>query len=258
MKLRNTLVNFIRKHGGTVLAVAASAGVALTVYEACKTTAKVTEDARDNFVPTSKEKAKIELAQTYWKNYIPTAIIGSGTIACILGANALSRKQIASLSAAYLALGKSYQQLRSTLAHRATDESIKQIRDFYNQDTVEVAKAKSSEEKLLCYDSISKRYFHATMADLLDAFYEVNRDFALTGEVPLNNLYSYLPELDFIPEGDTKGWNYDYMSCEFEYYWIDFLYDKRKTADGQEYYYIWAAQEPIDKFTEDYYETYMH
>lgn len=36
----------------------------------------------------------------------------------------------------------------------------------------------------------------------MDAFYNVNRNFALNGEVSLNDFCSFLPGLDFIPEGD--------------------------------------------------------
>ncbi len=256
MKLSKTFANFMRKHGSTVLAVAASIGVGVTAYEASKATAWVTSDAEEWFIPSKKENTKIELAQTYWKHYIPAAIAGAGTVACIMCANALSKKQIANLTAAYVALGKSYQQMRTSIGSRCTPETHEAIIQDIANDTQKQQEAEKSDEKLLCYEPISKRYFHATAAELMDAFYEMNRDFALTGEVPLNNLYAYLPELDFTPEGDKWGWNYDYMADAWEYYWIDFRYEKRTTDDGREYYYITADQEPIKDFTEDYYETY--
>lgn len=89
------------------------------------------------------------------------------------------------------------------------------------------------EDKLLCYEPISKRYFRATEAALLEAFYSLNRDFALNGYASLNDLYNYLG-LDYIPEGDLKGWCADYLATDWEYFWIDFSYLKQKTDDGLE------------------------
>lgn len=103
------------------------------------------------------------------------------------------------------------------------------------------------EDKLLCYEPVSKRYFHATEAVLLEAFYSLNRDFALNGYASMNDLYNYLG-LDYIPEGDLKGWCADYLAADWEYFWIDFSYLKQKTDDGLEVYYVEAYQEPIDDY----------
>ena len=109
MKLTKTCAKFLRKHGGTILAVAASVGVGLTAYETHKAAVKAT-----TLVVMNKDEpmTKKEVVQECWKFYIPAAVLGGGTIACILGSNTLNKKQIASLSAAYMALGKSYQQYR--------------------------------------------------------------------------------------------------------------------------------------------------
>lgn len=82
----------------------------------------------------------------------------------------------------------------------------------------------------------------------MDAFYNVNRNFALNGEVSLNDFYSFLPGLDFIPEGDMLGWCAEYLSNEWEYYWIDFNYARQTTDDGLEVYYVTAFHEPIKEY----------
>ena len=109
-----------------------------------------------------------------------------------------------------------------------------------------ITKYRYYELKNFClqYEPISERYFHATEIELTDAFYNMNRDFALNGEVTMNNLYNYLG-LDYIPEGDTTGWCSDYLANEWEYYWIDFHYYKRTTDDGLEVYYVEAFQPPV-------------
>lgn len=239
MKLTKTCAKFLRKHGGTILAVAASVGVGLTAYETHKAAVKATTLVVMN---KAEPMSKKEVVQECWKFYIPAAVLGGGTIACILGSNALNKKQIASLTAAYMALGKSYQQYRRQVAERIGSEAEADI-----LEKSKVEEPAEEDKKLLCYEPFSNRYFHATEAELYDAFYQVNRDFSLNGEVSINNLYSYLG-LDYLPEKDDMGWCSDYMINEWEYFWIDFVANKQMTDDGLEVYQVYAFQPPIPDY----------
>jgi len=256
VKLTKACARFLRKHGGTILAVAASVGVVATAIETGRATTKakhllaVDEALRtyneDEQGIVEESPTKKEIVQTCWKAYVPAVILGGGTIACILGSNALNKKQIASLTAGYMALGKAYQEYRREVAEHVGAEHEKEI----YKDAQSVLKEPTSdmvEDKLLCYEPISKRYFHATETALLEAFYSLNRDFALNGYASMNDLYNYLG-LDYIPEGDLKGWCADYLAADWEYFWIDFSYLKQKTDDGLEVYYVEAYQEPIDDY----------
>lgn len=261
MKLTKTCAKFLRKHGGTILAVAASVGVVATAIETGRATTKaqhilevdkeLTKFNENEFGVTEEPPTNKQIVLMCWKAYVPAAILGGGTIACILGSNALNKKQIASLTAAYMALGKTYQTYRAQVRRTIGDQQENEI--FETAKSIEMAEKdqtvkNAATEKLLCYDPIGKRYFHATEAELMDAFYNVNRNFALNGEVSLNDFYSFLPGLDFTPEGDMLGWCAEYLSNEWEYYWIDFNYTRQTTDDGLEVYYVTAFQEPIKEY----------
>ena len=251
MKLTKTCTKFLCKHGGTMLAVAASVGVVLTAIETGKATVKAEKLIEMNEVATDsgddialQDYPVQEKVKDCWRFYIPAAVMGAGTIACILGSNALNKKQIASLTAAYMALGKAYQEYRKQVMEHV---GIEHENDIY-KDTQDVLDPPVQEqEKLLCYEPISKRYFHATEVELTDAFYNLNRDFAVNGEASLNDFYAYLG-LDYLPEAANKGWSGDYLANEWEYYWIDFNYFEQTTDDGLKVYYVSAFQEPIDDY----------
>lgn len=256
MKLTKACARFLRKHGGTILAVAASVGVIATAIETGRATTKAKHLlAVDEALRTYNEDeqgiveeppTKKEIVQICWKAYVPAVILGGGTIACILGSNALNKKQIASLTAGYMALGKTYQEYRRQVAEHVGAEYEKEI----YKDTQSVLKEPTSnmvEDKLLCYEPISERYFHATEAELLNAFYEVNHDFATNGYIALNDFYGYL-NLDFVPALNDRGWSMDYLGAMWENYWIDFSYVKQQTDDGLEVYYVSAFQEPIENY----------
>lgn len=256
MKLTKTCARFLRKHGGTILAVAASVGVVATAIETGRATTKakhlleVDEALRkyneDEQGIVEEPPTKKDIVQTCWKAYVPAVILGGGTIACILGSNALNKKQIASLTAAYMALGKTYQEYRRQVAANVGDETEKAIWEdaqAFKKEPLET----DATEKLLCYDPLSKRYFHATEAELLTAFYEANHDFVVNGYIALNDFYGYLG-LDFIPELDGQGWSVDYMCEMWDNTWIHFSYAKQHTDDGLEVYYVTAFEEPIEDY----------
>lgn len=256
MKLTKTCAKFLRKHGGTILAVAASVGVVATAIETGRATTKaqhilevdkeLAKFNEDEFGVTEGPPTKKQIVLMCWKAYVPAAILGGGTIACILGSNALNKKQIASLTAAYMALGKTYQEYRRQVAEHVGAEQEQEIWKDAHADDEDFVKMKS-EEKLLCYEPISKRYFHATEAELLAAFYEANKDFTENGYIALNDFFGYLG-LEFVPELDNKGWSVDYLGAMWENYWIDFNYAEQKTDDGLEVYYVDSFQPPIENY----------
>lgn len=254
MKLTKTCAKFLRKHGGTILAVAASVGVVATAIETGRASTKAQKIIEKNTIAIDCENYGKSCYTTKqkvldcWKAYVPAVILGGGTIACILGSNALNKKQIAGLTAAYMALGKTYQTYRQKVIENIGLEKEAEIQEQISEEKLPEVRDKMAEEKLLCYEPISKRYFHATEVELTDAFYHMNRDFVLNGEVSLNDFYSFLPGLDFTPEGDMLGWCAEYLGNEWEYYWIDFNYTRQTTDDGLEVYYVTAFQEPIKEY----------
>ena len=245
MNLTKSASRFLKKNGGTILAIGASVGVVLTAIETGKATIKAEKLLELNAAEpgyTTKEKVK-----DCWKFYLPATALGVGTIACILGSNALNKKQIASLTAGYMALGKAYQEYRQKVIENIGIEKEAEIQDQIKEEKLPEVREKMEEEKLLCYEPISKRYFHATEVELMDAFYNLNRYFATNGYASLSDFYTYLG-LEFTPESDDFGWCGDYLAEEWEYFWIDFNYIKQKTDDGLEVYYVEAFQEPIKDY----------
>lgn len=243
MKLNKKIFSYFNKHGAMILSIAAAAGVVLTAVETAKATTKA-----QSLIDMNKEEpmTKKEIVKDCWKFYVPATVVGVGTIACILGSNALNKKQLVSMTAAYMALGKTYQEYRREVAEHVGAEYEKEI----YKDALSVLKEPTPdmvEDKLLCYEPISERYFHATEAELLTAFYEVNHDFATNGYIALNDFYGYL-NLDFVPALNDRGWSMDYLGAMWENYWIDFSYVKQRTDDGLEVYYVSAFQEPIENY----------
>jgi hypothetical protein len=199
---------------------------------------------------------KLEAVQTVATVYIPAAIVGVSTIASIIGANLLNKRQQLALTGAYSLLSKSYREYRKA-AQRVFGEDadskimIEAAKDVpiyagtvFNHGTLRDPDQDQS-DKVLFYDVYSRRYFNATMAAVIEAQYHANRNFILRGGTPLNELYDFLG-LEKIEGGDDLGWGSDMF--ENGYMWIDFKNELVRMDDGMECYVISSYIDPSPPF----------
>lgn len=243
MKLGKKIFSYVRKHGATLLSIAAAAGVVVTAVETAKATTKAQKLIDMN---QAEPMTKPEIVRDCWKYYIPAAVVGAGTIACIFGSNGLNKKSQKELMAAYIAVQQTYSAYRKKVAERVGEEEEHDICKEVNEE----AKDTNGDAIRLFYEPNSKRYFHATLAQVIEAAYRFNRALALDGYVSVNEWCDYLgaDELTITPEGDLTGWCIDQLIEDWDYYWMDFEYDKQTTDDGLECYYYTPVLDPVKNY----------
>lgn len=257
----------MRKASPTILTCIGAFGVVATAVLAVKATPKalklVEADSRKNHDSNPHAATKTEAVKSCWKCYIPAAVTGVATIACIFGANVLNRKQQAALTSAYALVSCSYNDYKRKAKELYGEEAHKKIMKslsaekvdkdhiitvpgiFFDSSCLEFEDA--NEEERLFYDSFSNRYFTSTISKVLQAEYHLNRNFALSGGcIPLNHFYDLLGIGD-IAGGDAVGW---FVTDEL--YWIDFDHSKVMLDDGLECYIIDMVYAPGTE--EDYLE----
>lgn len=88
------------------------------------------------------------------------------------------------------------------------------------------------DENRLFYDEYSRRYFESSVSRVLQAEYHLNRNFVMSGHLPVNDFYEMLG-LSALDGGEYVGWN-----CDDGIYWIDFNHRKTVLDDGLEVYII--------------------
>lgn len=247
---------YLKRSSPAILTCLGAIGVVATSVLAVKATPKAVDiiraregiDHEGNYYgPT-----KLEVVQLTWKCYIPAALVGLSTIACIFGANVLNKRNQASLASAYALLRESYQQYRkaaNTVYGEDADSKIKvQIaKDAYvsaDGYSVYSSDLDSESEKILCYDLFSQRYFTSTMAAVLNAQYHVNRNISLYGYASINEFYDFLG-IDKIDQGDDIGWDYDGL-VEDGIIWLDFENSNTELDDGLRCCVISSLIEPYE------------
>lgn len=249
MKLSKTIMPFLKKHGATMLSIAASVGVVVTAVETAKATTKA-----QTLIAMNKEEnpTKEEIVKDCWRFYVPAAVVGAGTIACILSSNLMNKKSQKELMAAYVAVQQTYSAYRKKVAEEVGKEREREI----HKAVLEENRNEDGELIRLFYDPNLEKYYHATMAQVVEATYEFNRRLATDGIVTLNQWITMLnaDELEIVPDGDNIWWGIDQLVNDWDYYWMDFEYCKQTTDDGLECYYCEPFLEPLP--SDEYEETY--
>lgn len=257
---------YIKKYSPVALSCIASVGVVVTAVVAVKATPKavikIHADSRKNHDGDPYAYTKQEAVASAWKCYIPAVAIGASTIACIMGANALNRRQQAALTSAYALVQNSYKEYKNKLkelygeeAHNAIVNSImsEQCKDIsisatggWFNSTLDFGEGMEPEVVRTFYDSFSQRYFETTIEKVIQAEYHLNRNFMFAGMIPLNDFYEFLglEKTDF---GDSVGWS----SVNGDIYWIDFNHRRVTLDDGMEVYVIDMVFEPTADWMED-------
>ena len=241
---------FLKRNTPTILTSIGGIGVVATSILAVKATPK----AMRLIEKAEKEKGgkltKLEIAVNVGPAYIPAAVTGITTIACIFGANALNKRQQAALMSAYALIDTSYKEYKNKVKELYGEEVDQKIRTEVAKDRFEDEESYHEDDgKQLFYDEYSNRYFRATNETVLRAEYEINRILVENCYATLNEYYDLLdiPKVDY---GDYLGWSSAQMSEMYWYSWIDFYHEKVKMDDGLECYII-SITEPLADF-EDY------
>lgn len=99
---------FWKRHASTILTVAGGVGVILTTVAAVKATPKTLESLEEAKEQKGEELTSVEKIKIAGPKYIPTILIGTGTIACIFGANILNKRHQAALVSAYTLVDSSF------------------------------------------------------------------------------------------------------------------------------------------------------
>lgn len=199
---------FLRKHSSTILTVFGAVGVVATTVLAVKGTPKALELLENAKEEKGGELTALETVKTAWKPYVPAAITGVSTIACICGINVLGKKSQASLMSAYALLDRSYKEYREKVTEvygEDSDINVKQeiVKAKYhnNEDDFEL-----EEDEELFFDYEGVRWFKSTVEKVREAEYKFNQNLTMSGFACINEFYDILG-IDRTEVGYQLGWS---------------------------------------------------
>lgn len=182
---------------------------------------KAKEEGRKCHVQVNGLKP-MEVVKATWKCYIPAAITGTLSVACLIGANTVHSRRAAALATACKLSETALNEYKEKVIETIGEKKEEAIRDEINKDKLEANPVSKSEviitEKgnTLCYDSISGRYFKSDIDKIKSARNELNKRMLSEMYISLTEFYL---ELGLSPTSvsDQLGWDLDQGYIEIDF-----------------------------------------
>lgn len=198
------------------------AGMVATTVLAIKATPKALRLLDEAENEKEDELTAGEKIKACWKCYIPTAVTGATSIACLVGASSVHTRRNAALAAAYTLSDSALREYREKVVETIGEKKEKVVKDAIAKEKIEKDPVTTKEvivtEKgdTLCYDGIFGRYFKSDMESIKRAINKINRQIVCDMYVSLNEFYDELG-LSHVPIGDDLGWNIDDGQIEIDF-----------------------------------------
>ena len=236
---------FVKRNSSTILTCIGAIGVVATAIATARATPIALKALETKKEEKGEELTTGEKVQAVAPAYIPAVLTGATTIVCIFGANALNKRQQASLISAYAFLDKSYKDYRHKVVELMGKESDKLIRNEVVRDIYD--NFELTEGKELFYDMYSQQYFESTLEEVEDAIDALNDRFEYTKHVSVNEFYSLL-NIPQVKHGDDYGWAMYASRVIPGYDHIKFDLDTCELEDGMEVIIVTMICEPTVNF----------
>lgn len=230
---------YLKKESPTILTGLGVAGVVITAVATGVATVKAVKRVEEAEQEKGEKLTKKEVVKVAGPVYIPAVVAGAATIACIIGSNEINKKRQQALIEAYNALNESYLEYKDKVKEVYGEEADEKVREQIAREKDIPEQDHQSSNALLFFDEHSNRYFWKTMAEVNEAEYHLNRNFALRGYAELNEFYEFLG-LGPTAYGAEVGWSMEAGGMFYGYTWIDFYhkYHEAKGPDKPAYYTI--------------------
>lgn len=218
-KIVNSAKSVISEHTPEILTGFGIAGMITTTVLAVGATPKALKSLSER---EEEDLTPIEVVKTCWKHYIPAAVTGVASTACLVGACSVNARRKAALAAAYklseTALAEYREQVIDTIGEKkeqvVRDKVAKKRLDDNPVGKNEVIVTGHGQTK--CYDHLSGRYFLSDIDRIKRATNELNRRMILDTYVSLNDFYDEIG-LSRIRLGDELGWVVDKGLIDIDY-----------------------------------------
>lgn len=226
------ITNFIKstqfalsKHSPEILTGLGIAGMITTTILAVKATPKAVKEIEEfeECILCDHEKIKpTDAVKITWKYYIPAAVTGTVSIACLIGASSVNVRRNAALATAYKLSETALTEYRDKVVETIGEKKEQAVREAVAKDKIEKNPVNqqnviiTGKGDTLCYDHLFGRYFKSDIDKLKRITNELNRRMRDEMYISLNEFY-YEVGLDGVDAGDDIGWDIDrgYIDIDF-------------------------------------------
>lgn len=205
----------LSKHSPSILIGIGITGMLTTTVLAVKATPKalrlMEEKKRELDVETL---TPVETVKTTWKCYVPAAVSGVVSIACLIGANSVNTRRNAALATAYKLSETAFTEYREKVVETIGEKKERTVRDKVSEKQIKDNPIKQTEVivtgrgQTLFFEPLSHRYFYSDLEKIKRAENKLNKEIICdpfeTG-VTVNDFYEEIG-IPGTATGDSLGW----------------------------------------------------
>lgn len=210
-----------KKRSPEILTGIGIAGMITTTVLAVRATPKalqLIEEAKEEKEKTMSEEPRdlkpIEVVKVAWKPYLPAALTGMASVACLIGAQSVNARRQAALYSAYKLSETALTEYKEKVVETVGEKKEKTIREKVNKEKLEQNPVSKTEiimtgnGESLFYDPLSDRYFMSDIETIRRVINDLNYAMSYGSEmyVSLSQLYDELG-LKHTKMSDRIGWN---------------------------------------------------
>ena len=206
------------------------AGMVTTTVLAIRGHMKAKEEVEsDVYAPETfqDKKGRSHIKKRYWikktwKCYIPAAVTGSLSVACLIGSYSINHRRNAALASSLAVSEAAMTEYQKHVVDTIGEEAEKGIREKFQADQIKksgplLQQPDENHEYMdgahcvNCYESTTQQKFWASKEDIRRAVNNLNQE-RLTGfggQVTLNDFYNEIG-ITATSIGDTLGWDIDH------------------------------------------------
>lgn len=219
-------IKALSDNSSVILTGAAVAGTVTTAIFSAK---GAFEHGTDEAIHGTPESPKERFKQHY-KHYIPAAVSGTTTIACIVGIHSINTRRQAALISAYSIVDKAFIDYREKVVETIGANQETKVRDEVAKESMEAKPVGATEVLItgsgdqLCFDTMTGRYFKSDIETIRKAQNDVNAEALNNMYCSQNEFYSKIG-LGHSTIGDEMGWTSDRL--------MDISFSTHLSEDGR-------------------------
>ena len=226
-----TVKAFASNHSPEILTGIGIAGMVTTTVLAVKATPKALKDIEEfeETVLNEGEKIKpIDAIKVSWKYYLPAAVTGTLSIACLIGASSVNVRRNAALATAYKLSETALSEYREAVVETIGEKKEREVQDTMAKNSL--AKDTPNTKSVICtgkgnslvYDATYGRLFKSNVDTINRAVLTLNKRMIDELYITLNEFY-YEIGIDGVEAGDDLTWSIDdeYIDVYFSAQLID-------------------------------------
>lgn len=151
---------------------------------------------------------------TYWPEFVPPVAIGALSVTAIIGANRIGTRRAAAVAAAYSLSEKAFSEYRDKVVEKFGEKKQQVMYDEIAQKRVDADPISTKEViitgngDVMCYDTLTGRYFLSSMEKIKAAVNEVNKQIITYDYASLTEFYDKLG-LSATAFSEEVGWRMD-------------------------------------------------